>query len=145
MRPASAKAKGRRLQQQLRDDVLHAFGGGLAPDDVRSTSMGAGGEDLLLSAVARAKLRHLSIEAKNTERLALWTALAQAARNAPAGCTPCVVVKKNRVAPQAVVPWAWLLETLVAADEGDEVVDAAQALLALGEAATTTCDGPPSW
>lgn len=138
MRPASAKAKGRRLQQQLRDDVLHAFD--LAQDEVRSTSMGAGGEDLLLSAAARAKLRHLSIEAKNQERLALWTALAQAARNAPAGCTPCVIVKKNRAAPQAVVPWAWLLETLVvaaAADDG-KVIDAAHALLALR---ATTCDG----
>ena len=52
MKAQSAKAKGRKLQQVVRDGVLKRFPS-LEPDDVRSTSMGAGGEDVQLSPVAR--------------------------------------------------------------------------------------------
>jgi hypothetical protein len=66
---SSKKAKGRRLQQFVRDALLklgESFG--LKPDDVRSTSMGAGGVDVLLSTAAK-KLFPLDIECKNRESL----------------------------------------------------------------------------
>jgi len=52
MRPQSCKAKGRRFQQKVVADLLRTFAH-LAPDDVVSTSMGAGGEDIRLSKRAR--------------------------------------------------------------------------------------------
>lgn len=65
MKPSSAKAKGRKLQQQVRDLILETFSD-LEPDDVRSTSMGAGGEDVLLSPLARRKFP-FSVECKNQQ------------------------------------------------------------------------------
>lgn len=90
MRPQSAKAKGRRLQQELRDALLQTFPQ-LAPDDVRSTSMGASGEDLLLSPAAR-RLFPFSPECKNVESINIWKALAQASGREH---TPLVVFRKN--------------------------------------------------
>jgi hypothetical protein len=97
MRPQSAKAKGRRLQQWVRDTLL-AFCPALTPDDIRSTSMGAAGEDILLSPAAR-QVYPFSIEAKCQESLNVWAALEQAENNVPARgfefCTPIVVFKRN--------------------------------------------------
>ena len=44
MRPQSAKAKGRRLQQQFRELLIEKLG--IHPEDIENRSMGAGGEDL---------------------------------------------------------------------------------------------------
>ena len=104
MRPQSAKSKGRRHQQRICRDLLEAFPDELSADDVRSTSMGAGGEDVLLSTRAQ-QLIPYSFEAKCCERLNLWSAIEQAQANCPAHRTPCVVVGKNRTLPFAVVPW----------------------------------------
>jgi len=65
----SRKSKGRRLQQFVRDMILENFDH-LEPDDVRSTSMGAGGEDVLLSPAAR-KVFPFSVECKNVEKISL--------------------------------------------------------------------------
>ena len=46
MKTRSAKQKGRRLQQNVRDLLLEALSEYLEEDDIRSTSMGAPGEDL---------------------------------------------------------------------------------------------------
>ncbi|HEY0110194.1 MAG TPA: hypothetical protein VGB67_11230, partial [Fibrella sp.] len=80
MRPSSAKAKGRRLQQWVRDTLLR-FAPVLTVDDIRSTSMGAGGEDLLLSSAARS-LYPYSIECKNVEALNIWNAIKQSEETA---------------------------------------------------------------
>ena len=45
MRPQSAKAKGRRLQQQFRELLIEKLG--IHPEDIENRSMGAGGEDLI--------------------------------------------------------------------------------------------------
>jgi hypothetical protein len=93
VRPASAKAKGRRLQQHIRDRIRDTFTG-LEPDDVMSRSTSAGGEDVPMSPRARA-LFPFSVEAKNTERLNLRQAWAQACANAD-GHLPLVVHSANR-------------------------------------------------
>ena len=64
MRPSSAKAKGRRLQQQIVSDLFKVFPE-LSEGDLRSTSMGAGGEDIQASPFARSAINSFSIEAKN--------------------------------------------------------------------------------
>ena len=73
MKTSSAKAKGRRLQQKVRDLLLETFTE-LEPDDIRSTSMGVSGEDLQLSPAAR-KLIPFAIECKNQEKLNVWDSL----------------------------------------------------------------------
>ena len=90
----SRKAKGRRLQQEVRDLILETYKDVLEPDDVRSTSMGASGEDLLLSPVAR-KLFPFSVECKNQEKLNIWSSLEQAEDNAGQHI-PLLVFKRNR-------------------------------------------------
>ena len=101
MRPASAKAKGRRLQQWTRDQILKRWLS-LEPDDVRSTSMGAGGEDLLLSPAAR-KLLPLSFECKNLNSMVLFKWYDQAVVNAPKGTEPVVVAKANHRRPVVII------------------------------------------
>ncbi len=73
MKPQSAKAKGRRFQQHVRDLYLQLgkpFG--LEPDDIKSTSMGVSGVDLQLSPAAQRLFPH-SIECKNVEALNVAT------------------------------------------------------------------------
>ena len=48
MKTRSAKNKGKRLQNKVRDLILEKFTQ-LEEDDVRSTTMGDSGEDVLLS------------------------------------------------------------------------------------------------
>ena len=103
MKPQSSKAKGRRLQQAIVRDLLELHPD-LTADDIRSTSMGAGGEDILLSSAARRALPY-SFEAKNQERLNIWSALEQARANCPERCEPVVVFKKNQSKPYAALPW----------------------------------------
>ena len=100
MKPQSAKAKGRNLQKWVRDLLLENFPQ-LEPDDVRSTSMGCGGEDLQLSPAAR-KLFRFSIECKNVERLNVYDAYEQASANS-GGHEPLLIMKKNRKKPLVVM------------------------------------------
>tara|TARA_Y100001937_G_scaffold19734_1_gene27307 strand:+ start:265 stop:633 length:369 start_codon:yes stop_codon:yes gene_type:complete len=98
MRPQSAKAKGRRLQQQFRDLLIEKLD--IHPEDIESRSMGAGGEDLVMARAARVKFP-FSIECKNVEKLNVWEAYNQAKENStPSRLSgnayePLVVMKKN--------------------------------------------------
>lgn len=97
---ASRKAKGRKLQQFVRDLILSLFPS-LEPDDVKSTSMGAGGEDVQLSPAAR-KLVPLSIECKSLAKFAGYKFLDQADSNSKEH-QPVAVVKANHRKPIVLV------------------------------------------
>ena len=101
MRPQSAKNKGRRFQQKIRDFFLK-----LRPelkfDDVRSTSMGAPGEDILFSPRARDVFPY-SVECKCVERLNIWEAIQQARENA-GEYTPLVAFSKNNEQTWVAIP-----------------------------------------
>lgn len=112
MKPQSCKSKGRRLQQRVVSSILDAFPH-LTEDDVRSTSMGAPGEDVQLSTAARACVS-LSLECKCVEKLNVWAALEQAERNAPVASTPCVVFSRNHARTYAALPWETVLALLTA-------------------------------
>ena len=99
MKPQSAKAKGRKLQQWVRDKLIEEFD--IHPEDIKSTSMGAGGEDVTMARAARQKFP-FSIECKSVERLNVWDAYEQACANA-GGYEPLVVMKKNRKKPLVVM------------------------------------------
>jgi len=102
----SAKAKGRRLQQTVRDSILNAFPN-LETDDVRSTSMGAGGEDVQLSPAAR-KLFPYTVECKNLAKIAVYNYYVQATGHND--YEPLVVIKQDRSKPLAVVDLEHFME-----------------------------------
>jgi hypothetical protein len=94
MKPRSAKAKGRKLQTDVKNTILETFTT-LEPDDVKSAIMGESGEDIKLSPAAR-KLFPYAVECKNTEKLNIWSALEQAEANAKNETTPLLFFKRNR-------------------------------------------------
>lgn len=99
MKTQSAKAKGRRLQQWVRDQLIEKLE--VHPEDIESRSMGAGGEDLIMARAARAKFPY-SIECKNVEKLNVWDAYSQACENS-GDYEPLVVMKKNGKKPLIVL------------------------------------------
>jgi len=109
MKPRSAKNKGKRLQNKVRDIILEKFDK-LEPDDVRSITMGDSGEDILLSPAAR-RLFPFSVECKNQEALNIWSSLEQAENNSGKH-TPLVIFKRNRSKTYAVLEFEELLKLL---------------------------------
>ena len=108
--PASRKAKGRRLQQAVRQDLVEHLG--IDPGDILSTAMGQSGCDLYLSPAARAQFP-FGVECKAQERIALPEWWEQCTRNAEAeGLVPLLVFKRNREEPLAVLRWEDLLALL---------------------------------
>ena len=99
MKTQSAKAKGRRFQQWVRDKLIDILN--IHPEDIESRSMGAGGEDLIMARAAREKFPY-SIECKNQEKLNLWEAYSQS----EAKCgdyEPIVFLKRNNQKPLVLV------------------------------------------
>ena len=99
MKTQSAKAKGRRFQQWVRDQLIEQLG--VHPEDVESRSMGAGGEDLIMARAAREKFPY-SIECKNQESVNIWKSYEQAAENS-GNYEPIVVIKRNNTKPLVLV------------------------------------------
>ena len=100
MKTRSAKNKGKRLQNTVRDVLLETFDT-LEPDDIKSAIMGDSGEDIQLSPAAR-KLIPYSIECKNQEKLNIWGALEQAEKNS-GDSNPVLIFKRNRSKTYAVL------------------------------------------
>lgn len=99
MTPASAKAKGRRFQQKIAKALHKAFD--LEPDDIQSRSMGAGGEDLMLSPAARRKIP-FSFECKKHRKFSIYNAYNQAKANCGRH-TPVLVIEADRAKPLVVL------------------------------------------
>jgi len=99
MKPQSAKAKGRRLQQEVKNKLIEELD--VHPEDIESRSMGAGGEDLIMARAAREKFPY-SIECKNQEKVNVWKSYEQCEANS-GDYEPVVIIKKNNVKPLAVV------------------------------------------
>lgn len=102
---ASLKAKGRRLQQWVRDTLL-ANHPTLEADDIKSTAMGQNGEDVQLSPAAR-KLIPFSIECKSRKAVAVYPWYDQAVVNTPKGCEPLLVIKGDHKKPLVVLDAAF--------------------------------------
>ena len=100
MKTRSAKAKGRRLQNKIRDLLLEEFKE-LEPDDIRTAIMGETGEDIKLSPAARKKIPY-SFECKNQEKLNIWSSLEQAEENS-GDYPPVLIFKRNRSKTYAVL------------------------------------------
>ena len=101
MKPASSKAKGRRLQDWVANKIEEYHG--LRPD---KAIMGERGCD-----VKHERLPY-AIECKNTERLNLWSSWEQTRENCGGASVPLLFVKRNRWEPLCVVPAEWVLKRL---------------------------------
>ena len=106
MRTQSKIAKGRRLQQWVRDLLIEKLE--VHPEDIESRSMGAGGEDLIMARAAREKFPY-SIECKNQESLNIWKSYEQAQQNC-GDYEPIVVLKRNNVKPLVLVDADYFVE-----------------------------------
>ena len=93
MKSRSAKNKGKRLQNEVRDTIRAKFPE-LEEDDVQCTLMSESGVDLKLSPAARKKFPY-SVECKNVEKLNIWSALEQAEENTKPDTTAAVVFRRN--------------------------------------------------
>ena len=99
MKTSSAKQKGRKLQQWMRDRLIKKLD--VHPEDIESRSMGSQGEDLIMARAAREKFP-LSIECKNQESVNVWKSYEQAAENS-GEYEPVVVIKRNKSKPLVVI------------------------------------------
>lgn len=117
MKPSSAKAKGRRHQQNV-CEALVSVRSDLEPDDIRSTSMGALGEDILFSPLAR-RIYPYSIECKNVEKINIWDAINQARSNA-GKYTPAVAFSKNNEEIWIAIPMTDFLRFFKNKEDNEE-------------------------
>jgi len=99
MKTQSAKAKGRNLQKWVVQKLIETFD--IHPEDIKSCSMGAGGEDVVMARAAREKFP-FSVECKNVEKLNVWDAYEQAKANCN-DYEPIVIMKKNHKKPLVVL------------------------------------------
>ena len=111
MTPRSAKAKGRRLQNWVRDQILALYPS-LKSSDVKPAIMGERGEDIKLSNEA-AMIFPYSIECKSVDKAykVVYDAYEQAAFNRNQR-EPLVVIKRNRMKPLVVVDFEHFFELL---------------------------------
>ena len=115
MNAKSAKSKGRRLQDFIRDTLREIFKNQLEPDDILSRQMGGAGTDIVLSPAAK-KLIIFDIEAKNQENLSVPAALRQASLNAKLDRTPFLIFTKNRGKVYAALEFEAFMKLIYNAD-----------------------------
>lgn len=108
MKPSSCKAKGRRLQNKLAEDLREALG--FSEADIKPALMSENGMDIKLSEAAR-KAFPFAVEAKSRESLPLWTSIAQAEENAESeGLKPLLAFKRNGSCIYVAMQWKDFLE-----------------------------------
>lgn len=117
MKPKSAKAKGRRLQQQLRDLLTEAFS--LDPELVKCAIMGEKGADVMVLGTTLPDPLHIAWECKAVETFSLYGCWKQTVENAQAaGRRPVLVTRRNNSAAMAVLPLEDLITLIYLARKG---------------------------
>ncbi len=116
MKTSSAKAKGRRLQQWMRNILIEKLE--VHEEDIESRSMGSGGEDLIMARDARTKFPY-SIECKNQEKINVWESYNQAKENCK-GYEPIVVMKRNKSNPLILIDAECFINLHKRSEDGKE-------------------------
>jgi len=111
----SSKAKGRRLQNYVRDMLRDVYTQ-LHPDDIKSQTMGMTGEDIVRTPAAK-KVCTFSFECKNVEKLQIWRAIEQCETNRPDCSSSAIVFKKNGKEPYVAIPFTVFCDMLQAENE----------------------------
>ena len=112
----ASKAKGRRLQNYVRDMLRDVYSQ-LHEDDIKSQTMGMTGEDIVRSPAAK-EVCTFSFECKNVERLQIWRAIEQSEANKPDCSAPAIVFKKNGKEPYVAIPFTVFCDMLQFENEG---------------------------
>ena len=99
MRPSSAKAKGRKLQQWVVEKLVAILS--FDEEDLESRPMGSSGEDVIMGVQSRKQFPY-SIECKNQEAVNVWKAMEQCQTNCK-NHEPLVIIKRNNSKPLALV------------------------------------------
>lgn len=109
MLTSSAKSKGRRLQQAVRD-ILRKIGKnnelGIVDGDVESRGMGQNGTDVILSPKANSVFGRLAIECKNCEVLNVRKTFEEHAAKYDSTHIPWLVHSKNHSAALITLEFA---------------------------------------
>ena len=109
MKTRSKKAKGRRLQNWVRDELLKRFPK-LNDNDIICAIMGERGVDVKLSNTARKSIP-FSIECKNQENLKnLYKAYDQSCYNTKEKLEPIVFIKMNQRKPLVALDAVYFLD-----------------------------------
>ena len=114
----ASKAKGRRLQNYVRDMLREVYTQ-LHPDDIKSQTMGMTGEDIVRTPAAK-EVCAFSFECKNVERLQIWRAIEQCETNRPDCSAPAIVFKKNGKEPYVAIPFTVFCDMLQAENDTKE-------------------------
>jgi len=109
MKSGSAKAKGRRLQNFVVEQIYKTFPE-LEEGDVKPAIMGESGIDVKLSPAAR-RIFPFGVECKNQEKLSIWKELNQTTTNAKTEkLKPALIFKRNRTDPWVAIPLGLFLK-----------------------------------
>tara|TARA_R100001377_G_scaffold82069_1_gene62071 strand:+ start:2937 stop:3287 length:351 start_codon:yes stop_codon:yes gene_type:complete len=109
MRTSSRKAKGRRLQNWVRDELLLRFPT-LTDEDIYCAIMGESGADVKFSPHAQ-KLLPYSVECKNKETFkGIYDVMRQAQSNTKVTQIPLGIIKMNNEQPLALIDARHLLD-----------------------------------
>jgi len=106
MKTSSAKAKGRKLQQQVAKLINNFLG-----IETKSLPMGSQGADIIVLGEAK-KIFPYSVECKNQEKIQLWKAWEQSKANTTEGTKPLLIIKRNRSDTLAILSIEDLLTIL---------------------------------
>ena len=110
MKNSSRKAKGRYLQNIMKDRIIKLYPV-LGKDDIRTSLMSESGADVKLTSHTSRKLFPYSIECKNRQDFkTLYSYFGQARRHL--ALEPLLVVKMNRERPLAVIDLEHLFQLL---------------------------------
>ena len=110
MKTKSRKAKGRYLQNIVRDRIIKLYPV-LGKDDIRTSLMSESGADIKLMSQTARKLFPYSIECKNREDFkTIYSYFHQAQSHT--NMEPLLVVKRNREKPLVIINMEHLFELL---------------------------------
>ena len=110
MKPNSRKAKGRYLQNIMKDRIIKLYPV-LGKDDIRTSLMSEAGADIKLTSHTARTLFPYSIECKNRQDFkTLYNYFNQARRHL--ALEPLLIVKMNRERPLAIVDLEHLFQLI---------------------------------
>lgn len=108
MKPSSAKAKGMKFQNDVKDKLCETLD--IHPEDIIPTTAGVMGEDLRLARAARKKFPY-SVECKHHKRFSIYKHYEQAVENA-GDYEPMLIFRQNRSDPMVMVKLDHFLELI---------------------------------
>lgn len=119
MKPKSCKAKGRLLQQLVRDSIIEVFDH--PAELVKCAIMGESGADVVPLGTTLGDPLHIAIECKAVEAFSLYASWKQTVDNASKlGRRPVLVTRRNNSTAMAVVTLEHLLTLMYIAQTGNK-------------------------